>query len=283
MSSEDGQLTAPTWDTHAQEYAQLAAPLTGHVARTMLRMVEARLPPSPRILDIACGPGELAVAAARLCTGRQAGSVLATDFSPAMVALAERALAPYSGYARCEIRDGQALGLENAAFDAAFSCFGIFLFPDRLAGWRSSVEALRPGGLLVTSVWRGPECNELARAQMEPLMSALPARLTDPPPRPSWSDIVTADGLADEIISAAPVADVEVHVVDATFAVPTAGAMWRGIIGNPVTGSLLARCSPIERDAVERALLASFERRTNGPDRPLVLNTSCHVLIARRT
>ena len=46
-----------------------------------------------------------------------------------MVVLTERALAPLSAYADCEVRDGQALGLKDAAFDAALSCIGIFLFP----------------------------------------------------------------------------------------------------------------------------------------------------------
>ncbi len=281
-SANDDLATARMWDAHAPDYAQLFAPLTGHVARTMLRMVEDRLPPAPRILDIACGPGDLAVAAASLCADRGGGAVLAIDISPAMVALAERALAPLGAHARCEVRDGQTLGLENAAFDAALSCFGIFLFPDRPSGWRAAAESLRPGGFLVTAVWRGAEHNELARAQVEPLMAALPARLTDPPPRPGWAGLATAEGLAEEVTSAAPVADVEIHVVDATLALPSPAAMWRGMVGNPITGSLIARCEPSERATVERAVLAAFERRAGGRDRPLVLGASCHVLIARR-
>lgn len=53
---------AQGWDAHAADYARLFSPLTGHVARTMFAMVEGRLPQAPRILDIACGPGDLAVA-----------------------------------------------------------------------------------------------------------------------------------------------------------------------------------------------------------------------------
>jgi ubiquinone/menaquinone biosynthesis C-methylase UbiE len=33
----------------------------------MVALIEARLPAAPRLLDIACGPGDLAIAAARLC------------------------------------------------------------------------------------------------------------------------------------------------------------------------------------------------------------------------
>jgi hypothetical protein len=69
-----------------------------------------------------------------------------------MVALTERALAPLGAEARAEVRDGQALGLEGAGLDAALSCFGAFLFPDRPAAWRGMAQALRPGGLLAASV-----------------------------------------------------------------------------------------------------------------------------------
>ncbi len=279
---QDASTAARRWDAHAAEYARLFAPLTGHIARSMLSLVQSRLPSAPRILDIDCGPGDLSVAAARLCADRGAGSVLATDISPAMIALTERALAPIDADARCELRDGQALGLEDGAFDAAFSCLGIFLFPDRRAAWRAAVDALRPGGRLVTSVWRSPEHNDLARIQMETLMAALPTRLTDPPPRPDWAALMTAEGLVEEVSGAAPVADAEVHVIDATLVLPTPGAMWRGMVGNPISGELIARCAPTERDAVERSVLEAFERRSGGADRPLLVNASCHVLIARR-
>ena len=179
VAGTDG--TADAWDAHAADYARLYAPLTGHVARAMVRLVEARLPPEPRPLDIACGPGDLALTAAELCAERGGGSVLATDLSPAMVALTER--------------------------------------------------------------------------------------LIDPRPRASFASITTAEGLIGEVTASAPVSDAEIHVVDATLVLPSPKAAWRGMVGNPVTGALIARCTPDERDAVERGVLANFERRAGGPDR----------------
>jgi ubiquinone/menaquinone biosynthesis C-methylase UbiE len=63
-----------------------------------------------------------------------------------MVALTKAELAPIDATTRCAVRDGQALGLDDGTFDAAFSCFGIFLFQDRAAAWRSAAGAVRPGG-----------------------------------------------------------------------------------------------------------------------------------------
>lgn len=282
MRASTIETTAVDWDAHAADYARLFAPMTGHIARSMVTLVEGRLPNAPHILDIACGPGDLAVAAAEVCAIRGAGSVLATDISSAMVALTEAALASVSADTKCEVRDGQGLGLEGANFDAAFSCFGIFLFPDRHAAWQSAANALQSGGLFVTSVWRGPDHNDLARAQMGPLMAALPTRLTDPPPRPAWAAITSPEGLIDEVTSVAPLTDPEIHVIDTTFALPTPLAMWRGMVGNPVTGAFIAKCDAVERQVVEQSVLAAFEDRSGGRDRPFLLNASCHVLIARR-
>jgi hypothetical protein len=50
-----------------------------------------------------------------------------------------------------------------------------------------------------------------------------------------------------------------------------------------VTGALIARCTPPERDAARHAATAALERRAGGPDRPLTLHASAHILIARRT
>lgn len=278
----DASVVAAQWDSHADDYARLFSSVTGHIARGMVTLVQGRLPQSPRILDIACGPGDLSVAAANLCARLGAGSLLATDISPRMVARTRRALASIDAETSCEVHDGQVLDVEEASFDAAFSCFGIFFFPDRLSAWRAAARALKPGGYFVTSVWRGPEFNELASAQMAPLMAALPRRLTDPPPKPSWAAITTAEGLIEEVTSAAPFADPEIHILDATLTLSTPSEMWRGMIGNPVTSALIQQCEPDEIQAVERAVLAEFENRSGGSDKPFTLNGSCRVLVARK-
>ena len=113
-------------------------------------------------------------------------------------------------------------------------------------------------------------------------MAALPKRLTDPPPQPSWAGITTAEGLIEEVTQAAPLAYAEIHVIDATLTLPTPAEMWHGMVGNPVTSALIEQCSADEKNAVKQAVLAAFEKRSGGADRPVTLNASCHVLIARR-
>jgi hypothetical protein len=114
-------------------------------------------------------------------------------------------------------------------------------------------------------------------------MAALPRRLTDPPPKPPWAPITTAEGVIAEVTSSAPFGDPEVHVVEATLALPCPRALWQGMVGNPVTGSLLDQCNTAKLDRVKRAVLANLEARSGGVDRPLVLGASCNVLVEQRT
>lgn len=277
------------WDEHAKTYQRLGAPFTGYIAQSLFQTVAGRLPPAPRILDVACGNGDLSRAAVLHCVAERArsgstGSVVATDFAGEMVKLAAENVRGLGGddLVRCEVHDGQALGFDAASFDAVFSSFGIFLFPDRHAGWREAARVLRPGGWLATAVWRGPEDNALARLQMGPVVAALPERIRAGLPRPGWLDIASRDGLSSEIASSG-FADVEVSVFDAVLTAPSPRTMWEFMTENPLTRALLAPCTTDELANIERSVLSSFEALAGAPDRAVRFDASCHFAVARRS
>ena len=120
-----------------------AHPFTARYAEAALARIT--LDARSRVLDVAAGTGALARAAAR--TGAQ---VVATDFSPGMVACIEAAGLPNID---ARVMDGQALDLPDSGFDAVFSIFGVIMFPDWRKGLAEMARVTRPGGHGVVATW----------------------------------------------------------------------------------------------------------------------------------
>ena len=132
------------WDSAATHYEKTAHPFTARFAEDALARVALKA--ESRVLDVACGTGALALAAAR--TGAQ---VLATDFSAGMVA---RVAAAGLSNVETRVMDGQALDLPDAGFDAVFSIFGVIMFPDWRNGLSEMARVTRPGGRGVVATWQ---------------------------------------------------------------------------------------------------------------------------------
>jgi len=100
----------------------------------------ARVGPGSRVLDVATGTGDLAIALA----GRGA-EVVGSDFSEGMLAVA-RGKAPSL---RWEQGNALALPYGDAEFDAATVGFGARNFSDLERGLSEMVRVVRPGGRVV--------------------------------------------------------------------------------------------------------------------------------------
>lgn len=132
------------WDAAAQHYEKTAHPFTARFAEAALARVG--LTAESRVLDVAAGTGALALIAAR-----KGAQVLATDFSPAMVARIAAANLPN---VEARVMDGQALALDDGSFDAVFSIFGVIMFPDWRKGLAEMARVTRPGGYGVIATWQ---------------------------------------------------------------------------------------------------------------------------------
>ena len=100
----------------------------------------AAVRPGDRVLDAACGTGDLAVAARRA----GAASVTGVDFAPRMLERARRK-APAITWVEGDLL---ALPFADASFDAATIGFGIRNVSDLELGLRELRRVLRPGGRL---------------------------------------------------------------------------------------------------------------------------------------
>jgi SAM-dependent methyltransferase len=99
-----------------------------------------------RVLDVACGTGVLACAAAERAGPH--GSVIGLDLNEDMLVVARRKSA------RIEWKQGraEALPFADASFDRVGSQFGLMFFEDRVAALREMMRVLRPGGRLAVAV-----------------------------------------------------------------------------------------------------------------------------------
>lgn len=101
------------------------------------------LPASGRVLDLGCGPGQLALAFAS-----RAGSVIALDPEPEMLALCQTQVAA-KGYSHVETRLGSSQDLDAGFGELDLVVIGrAFHWMDRLATLRQLDVLIKPGGAI---------------------------------------------------------------------------------------------------------------------------------------
>jgi SAM-dependent methyltransferase len=147
------------------------------VARYNERLLDAAgIGRGDRVLDIGCGSGAIACAAARAVAD---GGVLGVDLSTGLLDLARRR-AEAEGVTNVEFirTDAQAHPFEPGSFDIAVSRTGAMFFGDPVAGFQNIARALRPGGRLALLTWQPVSDNGWLMAIREAL--ALGRELREP-------------------------------------------------------------------------------------------------------
>jgi ubiquinone/menaquinone biosynthesis C-methylase UbiE len=118
------------------------------------------------VVAVAAGTGEEVIAAARRVG--PSGSVLATDISAQMLAVAE-AMAGELGLTnvRTHAADAHALGLPDASFDAAICRLGLHFLSDLPRGLAEIRRVLQPGARFSGLVWSSAQSNPYTAIQAD--------------------------------------------------------------------------------------------------------------------
>jgi ubiquinone/menaquinone biosynthesis C-methylase UbiE len=104
--------------------------------------------PGQQVLDVACGAGNCAIAAAR-----GFGDAVGLDYVPALLERArERAAAERYDIEFVE-GDAQALPFDDDSFDVVLSSFGAMFAPDQEKTARELLRVCRPGGKIGMTNW----------------------------------------------------------------------------------------------------------------------------------
>lgn len=217
--------TPRPWELVAGDYAAEVMPGFARYAACAIEL--ARLPPHADVVDVACGPGTLALQVAP-----RVNRVAAIDFAPPMI----EHLRGHVGYAQlgnidARVGDGQALPYADGEFDAGFSMFGLIFFPDRAQGLRELRRVVKPGGRVVISSWlpldNVPALDAVFGA-MRDLAAPPPGAAAGPPPPPFKPALADEASIREEF-AAAGLGDIEVHQVTFDLDYASSEELWKSI------------------------------------------------------
>lgn len=258
------------WNTAATGWKTWSLLIDKGAGPVSERLVElARIEPGDRVLDVAAGYGEPALAAARR-VGPD-GEVIATDISAEMLAFGrERAAAAGLDCVRFVETDAASLDFPEASFDAALSRWGIIFEPEPEATAARLRGFLKPKARMAIASW-GP----IARVPMLALtLGTLVENLQIAPPAPGTPGPLarpTREAVA-ALLEGGGFSNVEVEDVEVVFeySSPEEFVACLRDIAPPITALLVQYPRDVQDDAWAAITAAARERA--GGDRPFALS-----------
>jgi enediyne biosynthesis protein CalE5 len=244
---------APAWAEHTSYVDERGAEVT----RRMLELVDAK--PGDRVLELACGPGSVGLAAAPLVMPR--GEVVMSDVVPEMTAIAA-ARAAEAGFTNVTTRelDLECIDEADASYDVVLCRDGLMFAADPRRAIREIDRVLRPGGRVSLVVWGSPESNPW----LSLMFDAVTTETGFPVPPPgvpgpfSLADRKQLTTLMDEHLQDVRVTEVAVPLHAASFT-----QWWRRTLAlaGPLARRLAALPDPVMRAVTERlqTAVAPFE------------------------
>jgi SAM-dependent methyltransferase len=116
------------------------------VSEALCQAVDPR--PGERVLDLACGSGNAALAAARRYC-----EVTGIDYVPALIERARQRASAEGTTVQLETGDAQSLRFADASFDVVLSAFGVMFAPDQERAAGELLRVCRPGGRIGLASW----------------------------------------------------------------------------------------------------------------------------------
>ena len=243
---------ATTWEDRAGGYERFFAEITDRTIDAVLDA--ARVGRGTRLLDVACGPGDVAGTAAA-----RGASATGIDITDAMTAIA-RVRWPNAEF---RVADAHDLPFADASFDAVTASFALMHLgrPERAADeW---VRVIVPGGRLAVAVWDDPSQIALFGEILDAL-EASGARPADIPDGPSFFRFA-ADREMRSLLARHAMTDVTIRTVAFTHRVADTAAVWDGILNGSVrTAAAIRGQSPAIQQRVHDDFTERMERYRSG-------------------
>lgn len=224
-----------------------------------------------RVLDVAAGTGNSALAAAR-----RGARVTAVDIVPGALETASRRAAAEGLELDVEVADAQDLPFEDGTFDVVLSSFGAMYAPDQQRTVGELIRVCRPGGRIGMANWTPGG----VVARLQRVMASVMPRPAQPAPRPAppvaWGGEQHCRELFGDRVTSLS-ATVRVHEMCAR----SAGEQVELMAGHLAPWHFATRSLPLEaqRKLAEGAI-AEYERVNRATDGTLVASAEYLELVA---
>jgi len=163
------------WNERATVYDAYTARFTRYGIDRLLQA--AGIAPGQAVLDVCCGTGLVAQAAAGL-----GASVTGLDISEDMIAMAKA-----KGLAcQFQVGDAEALPFGDVHFDRVMCNFGLYHLPEPDLAIAEAARVLRPDGVYVFTTWCGPDVSPLFRIVPEAIQAHGKTDVRLPPAPPPF-------------------------------------------------------------------------------------------------
>ena len=237
---------AEGWTRRAKTYDRLTGRAT---ARLVVPLLEAAgVESGTRVLDVACGPGHIAAAAAA-----KGAEPVGLDAAEGMIAVARAC------YAEIEFQRGDAerLPFGDASFDAVVAGFVVNHLPRPERALAEFARVVRPGGRVAVTVWDRPERMRLLGVLGEAVQGTEGVRdpgLPSGGPNPfRFAD----DAALAALLSGAGLAAAEVRSIAFEQEVADTDELWEGMLASSVRTAALIERQP---EPVRRRIRAALEQ-----------------------
>jgi len=255
------------FDAVADSYGEVL--FLRRAAQALVELADAR--PARRMLDIATGPGTLAMLLAQRSSERE---IVGIDVAPAMIAAAN-ARAEQLGLAHVGFQTASALDLpfEEQSFDAVLCSNAIYYMADFDQALREWARVLRPGGMLAFS--------SFGVGVLEPMSSLFDARIRAhgivvPQPTPLFR--LNTAAACRALLDRAGLDDITIHEPQLGYWVRDETAWWQMLMSTGFQ-ALVAALDPAARAEFESEHLR--EVRPHVTDRGLWIDVP--VIVAAAT
>jgi SAM-dependent methyltransferase len=229
---------AGAWGEHA-EYVDARR---AHVTDRMLELTAPR--PGERVLELACGPGGVGLAAAARVAPD--GEVVQSDVVVEMTEIAAaRAHALGIGNVRTRVLDLERIAEPDGSFDVVLCSEGLMLVPEPTRAAREIHRVLRPGGRVALTVWGSRARNPWLGLVLDAVGAQL-GRPVPPPGVPGPLSLADRDALV-RLLHDAELVDVAVEELAVPLRAATFEEWWTRT--SALTGPLATIISCLSEDA----------------------------------